>query len=177
MTKTHKTARFPAALPAPRDEISVLDTGLLRQAIEASRQSPRKRVILPLHKQGSAPLQRMLNALQPGTYVRPHRHDKARAESLVVLAGGLMFIAFEPDGSIRSTQILRAGSPAFGIDFDGDLWHSMVVLEPDTVLYEAKPGPYDAAGDKQFADWAPEEFTPEAEAYLASLQALSTSAG
>ena len=146
----------------------------MQQAIEASRQSPRKRVILPLHKQNDALLQRMLNAVQPGTYVRPHRHAGPRAESLVVLTGSLLFIAFESDGSVRSTQVLRAGSPAFGIDFEGDLWHSFVVLEPDTVLFEAKSGPYDAAGDKQFADWAPAEFTPEAESYLASLQALST---
>lgn len=163
---------FPMALAAPQAALTVLHSGLVQQAIEASRLSPRKRIILPLHKQGGALLQRMLNAVQPGTYIRPHRHGSERAESLVVLSGALLFIAFNGDGSVRSAQALRAGAEAFGVDFEGGLWHSFVALEPDTVLFEVKPGPYDAAADKQFADWAPAEFTPEAEIYLQSLQAL-----
>lgn len=170
-----KPSSFPTALDAPSADLNVLHTGLVAQAVEASRSSPRQRVILPLHKQGSALLQRMLNALQPGTYVRPHRHSEDRAESLVVLAGALSFLTFDADGAVRSTQELRAGTEAFGIDFEGGLWHSFVVLEPDTVLFEVKPGPYDATADKEFADWAPAEFTPEAEAYLQQLRASALS--
>jgi hypothetical protein len=33
----------------------------------------------------------------------------------------------------------------------------MVCLAPDTAIVEIKKGPYDAAADKFFASWAPEE--------------------
>ena len=41
---------------------------------------------------------------------------------------------------------------------------------PDTVIFEVKPGPYDAATDKEFAPWAPPEGDPRAHAYLIQLE-------
>jgi dTDP-4-dehydrorhamnose 3,5-epimerase-like enzyme len=43
------------------------------------------------------------------------------------------------------------------IDIEPNLWHGFVALEPDTVILEVKRGPYDGAGDKVFAPWAPGE--------------------
>ena len=40
---------------------------------EASR-SPRRRAIYRLHEH-EEPVQRMLNAMLPGTYVQPHKHE------------------------------------------------------------------------------------------------------
>ena len=38
---------FPRALPAPTGDTVVLDDGLIQRAIAASRESPRRRVVLP----------------------------------------------------------------------------------------------------------------------------------
>jgi hypothetical protein len=45
----------------------------------------------------------------------------------------------------------------------------MVALKPDTVIFEVKAGPYDAATDKAFAPWAPAEGTQEAQSFLADV--------
>ena len=148
---------YPVALPSPESAVSAIDETLLAACKEASRTSPRKRIILPLHKQAGATLQRILNGLQPGTYIRPHRHTTDRGESLIVLSGALLFITFRDDGTIDSSFRLAPGTAQFGIDIEGAVWHAFMALEPDTVLFEIKPGPYNAATDKKFAEWAPEE--------------------
>ena len=106
----------------------------------------------------------MLNFMQPGTYVRPHRHPLDHAtESIQILRGELGCLVFEPDGQIRSTHHLRATAATAFLDLEPGLWHGMVVLEPDTVVLEFKQGPYDATTDKEFASWSPPEGSPEAE--------------
>jgi hypothetical protein len=51
------------------------------------------------------------------------------------------------------------------------VYHSFIVLEPDTVIYEVKSGPYVTSTDKSFAPWAPAEGTPEAQVYMEQLRA------
>jgi len=40
----------------------------------------------------------------------------------------------------------------------------------DSVLFEAKAGPFDPGAAKEFAGWAPEEGSPEAISYLCWLR-------
>jgi cupin fold WbuC family metalloprotein len=160
---------FPFALPAPESGVTAITEDLLSEGRRASRKSPRKRIIQPLHKQGVDTLQRMLNFLQPGSYIRPHRHALDRAESLVVLSGTLLYLTFDDQGSSERVLQMKAGSFPLGVDIDGGIWHSFLALEPDTVLFEVKPGPYDPKADKDFAHWAPEEGSAEAAAYLDEL--------
>ncbi|WP_322609015.1 WbuC family cupin fold metalloprotein [Pontiella agarivorans] len=150
-----------------------ISSGLIRQVLDGSRSSARKRMILPLHKGDAALLQRMLNAVQPGTYIRPHRHTADRAESIIVLQGAIQFLRFDDCGEIVQSLEVRAGSSVFGVDIEGGIWHSFLAVEPDTVLFEVKPGPYDPETDKEFARWAPSEFSAEAEAYLQNLTTSS----
>jgi hypothetical protein len=42
----------------------------------------------------------------------------------------------------------------------------LICLEPDSVLYELKDGPYNVANDKHFAPWAPAEGSPEAFVFM-----------
>ena len=115
----------------------------------------------------------MLNAVQPKSYIVPHRHIAVpKAESLVILKGSIGFIGFNDDGSIDEDAVfhLSAGSERFGIDYRAGVWHAFFALEENTVLFEVKPGPYDSSTDKEFAPWAPPENSPEALPYLASLE-------
>ena len=47
-----------------------------------------------------------------------------------------------------------------------------VSLETDTVVFEAKSGPYQPASEKDFATWAPAADTDEAGSCLAQLDRL-----
>ena len=163
---------YPLALPAMDSAVTPITEDLLTAGRRASRESPRKRIILPLHKHSEDVLQRMLNFLQPGSYIRPHRHAADRAESLMVLSGTLLYLTFNDQGTVDQVWQMKAGEFPFGIDIDGGIWHSFLALEPDTVLFEVKPGPYNAQADKEFAAWAPEENSPEATSYI---EALATS--
>jgi cupin fold WbuC family metalloprotein len=161
----------PRALPAPAGAVVVLSDEHVEMALAASRESSRRRTILPFHKAPEERLHRMFNALQPGTYVQPHNHaSTGKNEIFVMLRGALDFIVFEPEGGIELVTHLRAGGAEFGIDVAPDRYHSFLVREPDTLVYEVKTGPYVQADDKDFAAWAPREGTPGVDAYVEALE-------
>ncbi len=143
----------------------------LQAGIEASRTRERRRMILPLHRTQDAPVQRMLNFLQPGTYIRPHRHGGEGAiETLCVLRGALGFVVLDEAGEIQESHRLEAGGLGV-LDLEAGVWHGMVALHPDTVILEVKRGPYCADTDKQFAAWAPEEGEEGTDAVLRRIEA------
>ena len=161
---------FPKALGAPPTPVTVIGGELVRQAVEASRQSPRRRIILPLHRGPEANLHRMLNAVQPYSYVQPHRHlHPPKPESILVLQGAILTLVFDSAGKVEEAMALAAGTADFGADFEPGIIHTFFALQPDTVLFEVKPGPYEAQTDKDFAPWAPAEGSPESASYMADL--------
>lgn len=168
-----ETSPFPRALPPPEGSLVVIHIAQIAEAVQASRRSPRRRVILPFHKRNEDSLHRMLNAMQPGSYVQPHRHaSPPKAESLVVLQGAIGYVAFDDDGAVDRHFVLQADGEQFGVDTEPGIFHTFFALEEDTVLFEVKPGPYEPTSDKDFAGWAPGEGEAQAAAYLAKLDAL-----
>jgi cupin fold WbuC family metalloprotein len=107
-----------------------------------------------LHRSFEDPIQRLLNAGEPGSYVRPHRHA-ARWELFVVLRGRIDALLFANDGTVMQRIALK--TPGGMIELPGGTWHSIVFIETGSVALEVKPGPYIAASDKEFAVWAPPE--------------------
>jgi len=164
-------ANLRPALDPPSGAVVCVSNAHLDQALEAARASARKRMILPFHKSHEDPLHRMLNAMQPGTYVQPHRHlSVPKAEVFLVLRGAIDFIVLNEAGNIEHALALRAGTPEFGVDLAPGLFHTFLVREPDTVLYEIKCGPYTGLNDKDFAPFAPPEGSPNVPVYVASLE-------
>lgn len=157
------------ALPGPVGDVVTLDEALLRRGTEAARQSPRRRMMVPLQRRAEG-VQRMLNFLQPGTYIRPHRHPlPGHVECVAVVQGVVGVLEFSPEGGVRGHWRLEAGRPtACLVDIDAGVWHGMVALAEDTVILEIKCGPYDPRRDKEFPAWAPEEGTAEASQALAA---------
>lgn len=109
----------------------------------------------------------MLNAMQPGSYIQPHRHlFPPKAESVIVLQGAIYVFIFHENGSIDEIQTIEAGSLNIGIDSEPGVFHTFVAIKEDTVLFEVKPGPYNQMNDKDFAPWAPKEGAHGAKEYL-----------
>lgn len=166
-------SNFPLATNPPKTDVTLLNNAIIEQAVELSRESPRKRIISPLHKSAEDTLHRMFNVIQPGSYIRPHSHKSdAKAESVVVLKGGICFFTFDNGGNVLSHHNLYANTDVFGVDIEPHVIHSFFALEADTVIFEVKPGPYIQKSDKGFAEWSPEESTPEAEAFLNKLMTI-----
>lgn len=158
---------FPLAMNAPESPLTYIRKEMIEEAILLSRESPRKRIILPFHKGPEDSLNRMINVIQPGSYIKPHSHiAENKAESIIVLQGGICYISFSETGEILDYQNLHANSLQFGVDSAPHIIHSFYALEEDTVLFEVKPGPYNKMADKNFASWAPEEYSQEAITFL-----------
>ena len=155
-------------LPNPTGPVFSLHAQLVTEGNAASRNSPRLRAMQPVQRSQEAKVQRLLNFLQPGTYVQPHCHPLPHAsESMCLLSGAIDILIFEENGTLIARYPLTPQSPL--IDIEPGTWHGLVVKEKDTVIFEVKRGPYDATTDKTFAPWAPAEDSPEAADYLASL--------
>jgi cupin fold WbuC family metalloprotein len=164
----------PLATRSRHEKIAVLDEALVRTKIEDARRNARLREIHCFHQDDGERLHRMLNAMEPGTYIRPHRHlDPPKAESVVVLSGALGLVLFDDDGNPLDDDFVLMSNArgVIGIDLRPAVWHTLLTLETGTVMFEVKPGPYQSASDKDFAVWAPQENTPEADVYLAGLEA------
>jgi cupin fold WbuC family metalloprotein len=160
------------ALPPPSGRVCWISRASLDDTLAASRVSPRKRIIQPFHRDESAALHRMFNAVQPDSYIAPHRHlDPPKDESWIVLRGALAFFTFGDQGAIEECLEVRADGDVFGVDLVPGVYHSFFALEPDTLVYEVKTGPYAPNNDKAFAPWAPREGEPGVAAYLAQLRA------
>jgi cupin fold WbuC family metalloprotein len=147
-----------------------LDAATLGETAAQARSGGRGRCNHNLHPTLADPVQRFLNVLQPGSYVRPHRHDPHRWELFLLLEGEALALLFDEDGTITETALLCRGG-ARAVEFPGGAWHSVVALAPDTVMFEVKPGPYTPVSDKDFAPWAPPEGAEETAALLARWRA------
>lgn len=159
-----------SAFPNFSGPLFELTEDLLSEGFAASRTSPRKRIIFPIHRTQDAPVQRMLNFMQPGTYVKPHIHRGTGAsESVVLLSGSLQYLIFNEDGRVIRTFRATAGTPSAVLDIEPDVWHSFLVLDADTVIFECKIGPYEAMSDKDFALWAPDEGTDDAHEWIRAM--------
>jgi cupin fold WbuC family metalloprotein len=163
----------PVATRSSHTAVVSIDLELIQRKAADARRSLRRREIHVFHEGDADPLQRMLNAIQPGSYVRPHRHlEPPKSEALVVLQGRLGYISFADDGTPdeESFLLLDPQSGAYGCDIRPGVWHTIFALARDTVLFEVKAGPYNPATDKDFAPWAPPEYDEQAAAYLAELE-------
>ncbi len=146
----------------------VIDQQLLQDLLQKAAASERGRVVWRLHEHHE-PVQRMVNAILPGSYVTPHKHeDPDKVELVSALVGRIACLEFDAAGGVADIVVLDAQGPVAAVDIPPRTYHAMVALTPCAML-EIIQGPYDAATHKKFAPWAPLEGCPESAAYLQQL--------
>jgi cupin fold WbuC family metalloprotein len=139
---------------------------------EEAKKSARLRKNFNFHSDYADPVNRMLNALEPGTYVRPHKHESPdKCEVFILLIGKALVLRFDDAGAIIERAVLDNSQGLYGVEIAPREWHTIISLASGTVVYELKPGPYAPIDDKNFAPWAPAEGSPDVAAYLASILA------
>lgn len=145
--------------------IKCLTQELLDEVAANSRRSPRQRQNYNFHEL-SEKVQRFINVLQPGTYVRPHQHRRPEGvngfEFFVVLQGELGMIIMNENGKILRKERIGAAGPTRAIELPEGTVHTLVALAADTAILELKEGPYDASADKDFLSNFPAEGTEAA---------------
>jgi cupin fold WbuC family metalloprotein len=116
------------------------------------------------------PINRLLNAMEPGTYIQPHKHeDPDRFEVFLCLRGSFLVIIFDDEGNITDHTILDTRQGSFGVEIPEKTYHTLLSLEPGSVAYEIKEGPYIPSTAKNFAAWAPAEGDQGVNAYMQKL--------
>ncbi len=150
--------------------VKLIDESLIKEISIKANESKRKRANHNFHSSYNDPIQRILNIFNPGTYIRPHKHENPdKTEIFIILYGRAAVVIFDNNGKIIDTHILDSNGPVKGIEIEPRTWHSFVVLE-SSALYEIKNGPWDPDTDKYFAVWAPEEESPEASDFLKRME-------
>lgn len=146
--------------------MKLINETLLDEVTAQARKSPRLRMNYNFHETMEAPIHRMLNALEPGTYLVPHRHPD-KEEVYLVLRGSLLAFLFDEEGKVTVKETLSPAVGNYGIEIPAGAWHGIVVLEPGTVIYEIKQGPFVPLTPENIAPWAPDATDRESvDAYM-----------
>jgi len=146
--------------------IQLFDQQLFDDLIAKARTAPRKRVNHNVHTDLNEPVQRLFIAIEPGSYVAPHRHpEPEKWEFFMAVRGRLAAFIFAADGAILQRHELKAGEGMAALEIPFDTWHCVIALETGSVFFEVKQGPYLPLSDKGFALWAPREGDAECEAF------------
>ena len=133
----------------------IIDTQLLDSLTSQAQASPRLRMNLDLRTSAQDGSQRMLNAIEPGSVVPVHRHQKS-TETLVVLRGRVVEEYYDEAGVLVESFVLGdchvADAPrndvpvACALNIPAGQWHTLRALESGTVILEMKDGAYEPIG-------------------------------
>jgi cupin fold WbuC family metalloprotein len=156
-----------------------LSQDLLMTLAEQAQNRPRLRQNYNFHGDADR-VQRFLNALQPGTYVRPHRHLRPEGvngfEFFLVLEGEIGLLILDASGQIIETVGLSAQGPIRGVELAEGQYHSLIALAPNSVMLEIKEGPYNPATDKEFISRFPLEGSEAAQVQVGEWEQLFAAA-
>ncbi|OJX91727.1 MAG: mannose-6-phosphate isomerase [Paludibacter sp. 47-17] len=119
----------------------LLDDELLNELTAQASVNQRLRINYNLHDSLEAPVQRLLNAMEPGTVLPVHRHIDT-AETYLILRGRLKVLMYSDSGVLTSVHELNPLQGVYGINVPAGQWHTVEVLEKGTVIFEVKEGPY-----------------------------------
>ena len=122
-----------------------IDNKLLDNLTAQAQASPRLRMNLDLRNSDADSSQRMLNAIEPGSVVPVHRHQKT-SETMVVLRGRVVEEYYSSEGVVDATFELTAGGPICALNIPAGQWHTLRALESGTVILEMKDGAYEPIG-------------------------------
>lgn len=119
----------------------LIDEHFLNMVSAQAKASPRLRTNYNVHQSLEDKCHRMLNAVEPGTVVSIHRHP-TKDESFVILRGKVRVTTHNDDGSIIEDVVLSQESGNYGVDIPKNVWHKLESLEPGSVIFECKEGPF-----------------------------------
>lgn len=120
-----------------------IDQTLLDSLTAQAKASPRLRMNYDLRNSSEDTSQRMLNAIEPGSVVPIHRHQKT-SETVVVLRGRVVEEFYDELERICSaTYEVSPSGPVCAINIPAGTWHTLRSLESGTVILEVKDGAYE----------------------------------
>lgn len=150
--------------------MKIFSSDYLNELSTQAQGNLRKRQHRNIHESYADPCQRLFNAIEPDSYIPPHRHaTDPKDELLIAVRGSMALVTFDEQGMV--TRVVRFGADrsgdgsAVGAEVAANTWHTVIALEPGCVLLEVKAGPFDHNQPKNLAPWAPDESSNQVAAY------------
>ena len=151
--------------------VQIINRELLEKLASLARESPRRRRNYNFHETESDACHRLLNAIEPDSYIQPHCHRAAaKDETLIVVRGRLGVIFFDELGAVTAAVALAPAGESVGVNIPHGVYHTLVALESGSVFFEAKAGPFAPLTPDEKASWAPVEGDAQAAAYLKEIK-------
>ena len=121
--------------------MKIINNELIDGVVEQAKESPRLRMNYNFHSSLDDKCHRLLNALEPGTEVPIHRHG-TKDETFIILRGRVRVNIYNDRGEVTQTTVLCQEEGNLGVDIPKRLWHNVECLEPGSVIFEVKEGPF-----------------------------------
>lgn len=116
---------------------------LLDSLTEKAKASSRLRANYDLRNSENDKSQRMLNAIEPGSPLPIHRHQKT-SETVVCLRGRLVWEFYDELERICTDYIeLTPNGQVVALNVPAGQWHTVKALESGSVILECKEGEYE----------------------------------
>ena len=119
----------------------LLKQDIIDKLTDEAQSSPRLRMNYNLHESFEDSVQRMFNALEPGTIVPIARHPNS-SETLIMLRGKLRVLIYDYNKNIIEDVVIAPNSENIGYHIPKGTWHQVDSLEEGTVCFETREGPY-----------------------------------
>ena len=119
----------------------LLTKQILDQVSSEAKASPRLRMNYNLHNSFQDIVQRMFNAIEPGSVIPIARHPQS-SETLILLRGRLRVNIYSDDKQLLESVVLDHSTPNIGYHIPMGTWHCVESLESGTILFETREGPY-----------------------------------
>ena len=124
-----------------------IDQNFLDELTEQAKASPRLRMNYDLRNSPDDKSQRMLNAIEPGSVLPIHRHQKT-SETVVCLRGKLVWEFYDELERICTEAIeVSANGPVVALNVPAGQWHTVRALESGSVILECKDGAYEPTSE------------------------------
>jgi len=121
--------------------MKIIDNDLLNDVIGQAKRSPRLRMNYNFHQSLDDKCHRFLNALEVGTQVAIHHHV-TKDESFILLRGSVRVNTYDDSGTVIESVVLSQSEGRIGVDIPMNTWHNVECLEPGSVIFEVKEGPF-----------------------------------
>ena len=119
----------------------IIDEKLLDEISVEAKENNRLRKNYNLHDSFDDKVQRLLNALEPGTKIPVHRHLNT-VETYFVIRGCLIVSIYDDMKNPVMSVTLNPVDGKYGVTIPEGEWHSIEVIDKGTVIFEVKEGPY-----------------------------------
>ena len=119
----------------------ILCSSILDKTTELAKASPRLRMNYNIHDSFEDSVQRMFNALEPGTIVPVARHPYSN-ETLIMLRGKLRVLIYDDKKNIIEDVVIAPNTENIGYHIPKGTWHNVESLEYGTLCFETREGPY-----------------------------------